>query len=67
MGKTCIVARCCNENKDGVSLFKFPKRKEIREQWIKQVKRTIEQIGQVTTQLSSAVISLRIALRLFGI
>ena len=25
---------------DGVSLFKFPKRKEIREQWIKQIKKT---------------------------
>ena len=40
MGKRCIVARCSNENKGGVSLFKFPKRKEKGEQWIKQVKRT---------------------------
>ena len=40
IGKRCIVTGCSNENKDGVSLFKFPKRKEIREQWIKQVKRT---------------------------
>ena len=40
MGERCIVAECSNENKDGVSLFKFPKRKEIREQWIKRVKTT---------------------------
>ena len=38
--KRCTVARCSNKNKDGVSLFKFPIRKKIREQWIKQVKRT---------------------------
>ena len=40
LGKRCIVVGCSNENKDGVSLFKFLIRKEIREQWIKQVKRT---------------------------
>ena len=39
MGKRCTVARCSNKYMDGVSLFKFPLRKEIREQWIKQVKR----------------------------
>ena len=39
MRKGCTVARCSNKNKDGVSLFKFPIRKKIREQWIKHVKK----------------------------
>ena len=52
MGKRCIVAGCSNENKDGVSLFNFPKRKETREQWIKEVKRTRADWTSVTSQLS---------------
>ncbi|MEQ2182902.1 hypothetical protein GOODEAATRI_027039 [Goodea atripinnis] len=33
---------CSNTNKDGVSLFKFPKDPELRSKWVKQVRCTRE-------------------------
>ena len=36
----CVAFGCNNSYKDGVSLFKFPKDPNLREAWVKQVKRT---------------------------
>ena len=39
MGKRCAVVGCSTTHKNGISLFKFPKDKGIRRQWIRQVQR----------------------------
>ena len=40
MVKRCVAANCSDTYKDGVSLFKFPKDKKLRQLWKKQVQRT---------------------------
>ncbi|KAF3842786.1 hypothetical protein F7725_001635 [Dissostichus mawsoni] len=40
MPSRCVAANCSNTNKDGVSLFKFPKELSLRSQWTAQVQRT---------------------------
>ena len=40
MGRYCIVWGCSNTNKDGFSLFQFPKDKKGSKIWTKQIKKT---------------------------
>ena len=40
MGRYCIVWGCSNTNKNGVSLFQFPKEMKLRKVWTTQVKKT---------------------------
>lgn len=40
MPKRCVAAGCSNTNKDGVSLFLFPRDQVLLGQWTKQVCRT---------------------------
>lgn len=43
MPKRCVAAGCGNTNRDGISLFCFPKDPERRKKWVAQVKRTRDQ------------------------
>ena len=36
----CVAAGCSHTNKDGVSLYKFPKDSGLRKKWADQVRRT---------------------------
>ena len=40
MVKRCVAAGCSNTYSDNVSLFAFPRDPALRQQWIKQVRRT---------------------------
>ena len=40
MPKRCVAFGCGNTNRDGVSLFGFPKNSEFRQKWADQVKKT---------------------------
>uniref|UniRef100_A0A1X7T5A5 THAP-type domain-containing protein n=1 Tax=Amphimedon queenslandica TaxID=400682 RepID=A0A1X7T5A5_AMPQE len=40
MGRNCVAAGCTNTYKSGVSLFSFPKDKQVRNKWIKEVQKT---------------------------
>ena len=40
MGKRCVAAGCSSTNKDGFSLFGFPKDPDLRKKWADQVRRT---------------------------
>ena len=68
MGRYCIVWGCSNTNKNGVSLFQFPKEMKLRKVWTTQVKKTRAkwkgdqlpiQLFVVSTLLLTALISLQ--------
>ena len=40
MVKNCVAANCSNTYGHGVSLFKFPKNRALRQKWIKNVQKT---------------------------
>ena len=40
MVNRCVAAGCSNTPGEGISLYKFPSDPELREKWIKQVRRT---------------------------
>ena len=40
MPKRCVAYGCGNTNKDGVSLFTFPRDVSLKKKWTDQVKRT---------------------------
>jgi hypothetical protein len=40
MVKNCVAANCSNTYGHGVSLFKFPKDRALRQKWIKNVQKT---------------------------
>ena len=40
MPKRCVAYGCGNMNKDGFSLFSFPKNPSLKKQWTDQVRRT---------------------------
>ena len=40
MVKRCVAAGCSSTNRDGISLFGFPKDSSLRKKWADQVRRT---------------------------
>lgn len=55
MVRTCVAAGCSNTNRDGVSLFQFPKDKILRKRWADQVKGTETNGTQQITQYCVAL------------
>lgn len=43
MVKSCVAAYCANTSNDGISFLKFPSDPALRQQWIRQVRRTRDQ------------------------
>ena len=52
MVKNCIAAACSSSSSDGVSFFTFPSDPVVKEQWIRQVKRTRAHWNDLTSKHS---------------